>query len=169
MLCIVVVNKPTNKGNKMLQLTGTTLSDIVTIEATNYHAGNDWETGNHNIAQPNGAPKTVVKGRTYYFKITNKRGKEWANVKYQQGSGITYIDGKEAHPTIEDVMCSVYSDGKAVKDNTLEEFCHDFGYDTDSRKALAIYLHCQETLTKFNTTFNEEEQQLIEEFHELNF
>jgi hypothetical protein len=36
---------------------------------------------------------------------------------------------------------------------TFDEWCDEYGYDTDSRKALEMYLACQEQTTNFRRTF----------------
>ncbi|ADX32114.1 hypothetical protein PAK_P30100 [Pseudomonas phage PAK_P3] len=48
-----------------------------------------------------------------------------------------------------------------VGSSTFEEFCGDFGYDTDSRKALDTYMACQETTSKLRRLFSQEEVETI--------
>ncbi len=43
-------------------------------------------------------------------------------------------------PTVEDVISCIQSD--ATHGATFEEWCSDFGYDTDSRQAMAIFQAC---------------------------
>lgn len=45
-------------------------------------------------------------------------------------------------PTAANVLSSLLSDAQCASDS-FDDFCGNFGYDTDSRKALAIYLECQ--------------------------
>ena len=47
---------------------------------------------------------------------------------------------------------------------TFEEFCSEFGYDTDSRKAEKIYNACVKEFTALQTLYNDEE---IEEMQEI--
>ena len=51
---------------------------------------------------------------------------------------------KATHPEVTDVLYCLLSDALCGQD-TFEEFCVNYGYDTDSRKALEIYLACQKT------------------------
>lgn len=51
---------------------------------------------------------------------------------------------KPTPPGLADVLSCLMSDACGAED-TFEGWCGDFGYDTDSRKALATYLACQET------------------------
>jgi hypothetical protein len=49
--------------------------------------------------------------------------------------------------------------------DTFEDWCGDFGYDTDSRKALDLFLKCQKTsadITRFFTTAELEQLQEIQ-------
>lgn len=47
-------------------------------------------------------------------------------------------------PEPRDVVHSLCTDGLcALHDQTFEEWCSDYGYDTDSRKAAAIYRECE--------------------------
>lgn len=50
-------------------------------------------------------------------------------------------------PTIEDLFYSLVMDSSAA-DQTFSDWCSDFGYDTDSRKALQTYEACQESAVK---------------------
>ena len=43
-------------------------------------------------------------------------------------------------PTVEDVLSCIQSD--TTNESTFEEWCSDFGYDTDSRQALATFNAC---------------------------
>jgi hypothetical protein len=75
--------------------------------------------------QANGYHCTLkYKGRQYSF-------------DFWQGTGITHA------PTAEGCLECLLSDS-AGADNTFEDFCSEFGYDTDSRKAERIYKQCQE-------------------------
>jgi hypothetical protein len=52
-------------------------------------------------------------------------------------------------PTLEDVMYSLLMDASVGRNAmSFGEFCDDFGYDEDSRKAYNIFTACQEQYTK---------------------
>lgn len=55
--------------------------------------------------------------------------------------------GRPNRPKHDDVMHALVSDADAC-DMSFEDWCADFGYDPDSRKALQTYLTCQETTAK---------------------
>ena len=54
---------------------------------------------------------------------------------YWQGKGIKNT------PTVEGIMENIVSDA-SVNDMSFEDFCAEFGYDTDSRKAERTYNAC---------------------------
>lgn len=54
---------------------------------------------------------------------------------------------KPTPPTPDDVLYCLVSDAEAAE-TTFAEWCNNFGYDTDSRKALAIYEQCQQNTDK---------------------
>lgn len=67
-------------------------------------------------------------------------GKRRFKTYYSQGSAYT------GEPKPEDVLECLVSDAQAAGPETsFENFCDDFGYDTDSRKAERVYKACQRT------------------------
>lgn len=58
---------------------------------------------------------------------------------YTQGTGYT------EPPKMHDVMCCLVQDAMGAADAGFEEWAESFGFDTDSRKAEAIYRRCQRT------------------------
>lgn len=46
-------------------------------------------------------------------------------------------------PTLYDVFCSLKAD--ATNGETFDDWCANYGYDTDSRKAMDTYLACQQS------------------------
>lgn len=65
-------------------------------------------------------------------------------------------------PTQANVMYCLLSDAECGKD-TFDDFCSNCGYDTDSRKALEIYLTCQETNARLNKFFSRETINTLQE------
>lgn len=54
---------------------------------------------------------------------------------------------KPLRPTYADVFYVWLSDSRCVSDGqSFEEFCDEFGYDSDSRRALACYNGCKDQL-----------------------
>jgi hypothetical protein len=54
---------------------------------------------------------------------------------------------KAVEPKAHEVLCCLASDARAVE-QTFEEWCSDFGSDTDSIRARATYDTCRDTATK---------------------
>lgn len=59
----------------------------------------------------------------------------------------------------------VLSDGLSAKDS-FEDFCDNFGYDSDSRTAERIYKACKKSLTKIDRVFDCDLYDLINEISE---
>lgn len=61
-------------------------------------------------------------------------------------------------PSLPDVLYSLLLDGSADFDaSTFEQWCADYGYDTDSRAALATYEACCDTGRKLRAAFTASE------------
>ena len=73
------------------------------------------------------------------------------DIPWKQGTGHVYKPSRGAplleHPEVEDVVYSLVLDADACS-QTFDEWCNNYGYNNDSRKALAMYLKCQELGTK---------------------
>ena len=72
-----------------------------------------------------------------HWKLVIRRGNKQMTAYFSQGSAHT----KE--PTLADILDCLASDASAI-DNArdFEDWCRDFGYDTDSRKAEKTYRVC---------------------------
>lgn len=62
--------------------------------------------------------------------------------------GDTYIHV----PKLKHILHALALDAQSGLD-TFEDFCSNFGYDTDSRKALEVYLACQDANIKLRKVF----------------
>ena len=60
---------------------------------------------------------------------------------------------KPKAPRAAGVLYSLILDSSAAE-QTFESWCGDYGYDTDSRKALATYLACQDNADKLGRIFD---------------
>lgn len=66
-------------------------------------------------------------------------------VRYR--TGLAHVRrGDPIPPALADVLYSLLSDADAGS-RTFNEFCDDYGYDADSRRALDTYLECQQAHT----------------------
>lgn len=78
----------------------------------------------------------------------------WANLENQR---------KPIAPHAADVLYSLVLDSSAC-DQSFDDYCDEFGYDTDSRRALETYLACQENTRKMVSVIPED---IIEKLREL--
>lgn len=73
-------------------------------------------------------------------------------INFYNGTGHVFKDDDKPYgPLPFSVLSSVYLDD--TKGADFEGWCSDFGYDTDSRKALATYIQCQEQTRAFKKAF----------------
>ena len=77
-------------------------------------------------------------------------------IQHELRTGKTYKNGKWVDitpPNVADFLHCLLLDGEA--DNmTFEDWCDNYGYDTDSRKALAMYEECREIGMIFRTSIH---------------
>jgi hypothetical protein len=88
-----------------------------------------------------------TKTRMNHYKTVLKMGKKQMTVPFSMGIGLTH------EPTAYDILTCLQLDVWSVTNNgSFEDFCSEFGYDTDSRKAEKTYniiLKQSEKLKKF--------------------
>lgn len=87
-------------------------------------------------------------------------------MNFYNGTGHVFKDGdnKPYGPLPFSVLSSVYLDD--TRGASFEDWCADLGYDTDSRKALAAYLQCQEQTSRFKKAFPDVQLEEHEEITE---
>ena len=70
-------------------------------------------------------------------------------------------------PPVSGALYSILSDGAATE-QSFSSWCEDCGYDSDSRKALATYIACQENSDKLRKVFSQSQiahiQELLQEY-----
>ena len=69
------------------------------------------------------------------------------------------------NPKVLDILYSLHSDSEAAS-QTFTEWCENYGYDTDSRKALALYDECLRQYGKFSEVFTLREREEMVKFFE---
>lgn len=84
------------------------------------------------------------KGQRTYNAIMAQQHKGNRNSLHNARVRANAVDAlfQDATPKLEQVLNSLLSDARAGE-MPFDDFCCDFGYDTDSRKALETYLACQ--------------------------
>jgi hypothetical protein len=71
---------------------------------------------------------------------------------------------KPVKPPIADVVGALLSDASGVTE-TFDDWCAEFGHDTDSRRALETYLTCQRTRSQLLKLFGREFDALSQAEH----
>ncbi len=112
----------------------------------------------------------VIKGQSFeYFTGTGLREKVrgFAAAKYP---GATHVRGHweasyPVKPPIAGLLYSLILDGSAC-DESFASWCDNFGYETDSRKALATYEACQHGFDKLRKVFTGAQIERIRELLE---
>lgn len=105
---------------------------------------------------------------TYRTGIGHRKMNEKRGVKRERGGYATLVSApvneKTAceqglllvvQPNIADVVSCLLSEASSAEE-VFEEWCSGCGYSSDSRKALNVYLECQNTLSKLRRMFGYE-------------
>ena len=86
------------------------------------------------------------------YKVTIRNGKKRFSTIFTDSINNTQKGIKS--PDIDIIYCIV-SDAQCVQWNgSFEDFCSEFGYDTDSRSAERIYRACEKTHDNIQRLFN---------------
>lgn len=102
------------------------------------------------------------------WEITFSRDGKVFNLDYFTGMGLRkkpakkWIDPKPVAPAAADVLYSVVLDAQACEES-FEDWAADFGYDTDSRRALETYLECQKNGNQYLRIIGQKERKQIAE------
>jgi hypothetical protein len=98
------------------------------------------------------------------YRITIKRGNRRYSFKFGQSivnSGYLSVNKKFELPTPYHVLACL----EKYEHSTFEDFCNEFGYDTDSRSAKKIYKACKKQYTKLVELYSESEMDLLREIN----
>jgi hypothetical protein len=122
------------------------------------HKSDDWqEAAHHWLVTINGqsfdyytgvAHREMRKGLLWgEQKAEYKRLTAW-NVRLNEYGWQRLLElTKATPPKLDDVLYSLVMDSSACEES-FDDWCANYGYDTDSRKALESYLACQESAAK---------------------
>lgn len=133
----LVIPPENTKGDKWEHdLWSVTLSYQGRELTTEYRTG----LGHRKMAQ--GTKKTHNGLTTFYYSLHNGGTPNYTTTQAAQ-AGLLVVKT----PDVADVVLSLIVDSSCAE-HTFDEWCSEFGYDTDSRKALDTYLKCQENYIK---------------------
>ena len=116
-------------------------------EKTVHSWTSDYRTGTGNRVMPKGFGCPVHKGYVKHGTLA------WEDNEKQK---------RPVKPRAADVLYCILSDGQAA-DTSFHDWASDFGYDTDSLKALGVYNACCETGRELRKLFTREERAALEE------
>ena len=98
-------------------------------------------------------PRYNQNTRSNRFAKMNKKPKGIETIPYNSNGWLHCPEFKGVlYSLILDMQCG---------DENYQDFCDNYGYDQDSRKALKTYLACQENGNKLKSIFNNEELEFI--------
>jgi hypothetical protein len=94
--------------------------------------------------------------RNFYFSIVNRTTGNKMGVYFSQGAAHT------KPPTLDDVLDCLASDAAGIESaKSFEDWCGDYGYDTDSRKSEKIWKACSAQADKLKSLLGEEYETLL--------
>ncbi len=84
-------------------------------------------------------PSTWENTRHHAYRVTLRLGRRTLSTDFFTGIGWN----KE--PSAADVLSCLVSDASSGEHDSFEDFCSNFGYDTDSRSAESTWKECKRT------------------------
>lgn len=90
-----------------------------------------------------------------HYKVTLKRGRKRMTLTYSKGYGHT---GEP--PAVDEVLCCLAQD-VGYEGESFEDFCSNFGYDPDSRKASRIFEACNRQTQKLRNFLGDTFEELM--------
>lgn len=159
------------KVETILQEAGVTFSAIYLGEQkTGFDKSTPWQCDKYSCALTKGNGREAHEEFDFYMGIGNRKVPQKGSSYLSYRQELSYIKGcgpaekrrrmaalnkqyaKPVAPHPADLLYSLISDSSAAE-QTFANWCSDFGYDTDSRKALQTYEACQENTDKFRRVF----------------
>lgn len=86
-----------------------------------------------------------------HWRVLIQRGNQEMTAHYSMGSA------HKGEPVDADVFHCLLSDSDGIEGTNFETWAHEFGYDSDSRKAERIFNACEQTLTDLQRLFSASE------------
>ena len=131
----------------------TTTYKQFTIKAS-YKGNKSWETSNDFKMQ---------NFNNHMIKVTNTETQQ--SVTFEYWNSIVKGEITEEQEVLFAFYCFL-SDAVGASES-FDNFCGEFGYDTDSRKAEKIYRKCKKQLEKLNKIYDGDIYSLVNELQEV--
>jgi hypothetical protein len=118
--------------------------------------------GHVKILKPLGLP---MEFEAIFYTLQNKPNAQFKDKMLHARLATFLAKYQKVSPSLADVLYSILIDGSPYFDNeTFEDWCANFGYDVDSRKAERMYRVCDDTGRQMVKALGREE---IEKLREL--
>ena len=129
--------------------------ETILIREPNKAKSDDWkETAHHWLVTINGVKFDYYTGlahRVEALRFRSDSGHEFKELQHmnltESGLKALFQVSKAKPPKLDDVLHSLVMDSSA-SEQSFDDWCGEFGYDTDSIKALATYMDCQRNTIK---------------------
>ncbi len=96
----------------------------------------------------------------YRVKISRPGATEPIRTNFRMGTGIT------ERPTAAEVLYSLFLDAESFEQaGSFEEWCRDFGMDSDSRKAWKMWKACELTHARLSALFGDDYERAADTFY----
>lgn len=118
------------------------------IAANRIRIRSEWTASNPNFKESD---------RMDHWKVTLQSGRRRMTLFYSKGHGHN-----GAEPTAEEVLDCLASDSSSVENaNGFEDWCSEFGYDTDSRSAEETHRACERHAAKLKRLLGDEQYKAL--------
>jgi hypothetical protein len=95
------------------------------------------------------------------WEVTVEYQRRTMEIPYYMGTGNGGVE-----PSTVEVLNSLFLDS-AVGDMTFEDFCSEFGYNSDSRKSLKIYEECNENTESLRKVLGDDFDEIARTVEEI--
>lgn len=101
----------------------------------------------------------LTSGNTFLITIKNKRNNKKISFQFNDN----YLN----ESNLKDILYCLKLDSESYYfSSDFKNFCDEFGYNEDSKKALKIYNACKKQYERYNKLFNEEEKEELNQILE---
>jgi hypothetical protein len=99
-------------------------------------------------------------GDVYVVTLTGRRGRHRRTIQFPYWASLRAKE-EGLPPSAYDVLASLSGDSECP--DTFEEFCTEYGYDTDSRQAEAVFNRCRPFALRLRAFFSPDELAALRE------
>jgi hypothetical protein len=146
---MIIENEDGTTTNLRVEVQGETLTRF--INRNRITASVEWADNNPNME----ADKEWNRGASHWKITLRCRGRQMTTY-FSQGSAISGL------PTAADLLDCLASDSSGIENaRSFEDWCSEYGYDTDSRKAEKTFKVCERQAQKLKTFLPSGEYEML--------